>query len=139
MIVCDSSGILAAIDRTQSRHHEAKAAMEMDPGPFLISPFVVAELDYMVTKRIGPQAATAFLREVANGSYRLEAFAPGDVAAALDLIEKYSDHAIGLADASNVIVAARHRTTRILTLDERHFRVLRAASGDPFELLPRRV
>jgi predicted nucleic acid-binding protein len=138
VIVCDSSGILAAIDRTQSRHHEAKSAIESIPGPYLVSPFVVAELDYMITRRIGPHAAKAFLRDVANGSYRLEAFGPDDVAAALNLIEKYADHAIGLADASNVVVAARYGITRILTLDERHFRVLRSTSGEPFELVPLR-
>jgi predicted nucleic acid-binding protein len=138
VIVCDSSGILAAIDRTQSRHHEAKSAIESIPGPYLVSPFVVAELDYMITRRIGPHAAKAFLRDVANGSYRLEAFGPDDVAAALNVIEKYADHAIGLADASNVVVAARYGITRILTLDERHFRVLRSTSGEPFELVPLR-
>lgn len=138
MIVCDSSGILAAIDRTQSRHREARSAMESTPGPFLVSPFVVAELDYMITRRIGTHAAKAFLREVSNGAYRLETFGPSDVAAALEVIERYTDQAIGLADASSVIIAWRHGTKRILTLDERHFRVLRSPSGEPFELLPRK-
>jgi hypothetical protein len=35
----------------------------------------------------------------------------------------------GIADASNVILADRHRTTTILTLDQRHFRRLRPLWG----------
>jgi predicted nucleic acid-binding protein len=44
---------------------------------------------------------------------------------------------IGVADASNVVLADRHRTTRVLTLDQRHFRQLRPLWGaDHFVLLP---
>jgi predicted nucleic acid-binding protein len=39
------------------------------------------------------------------------------------------------ADASIAVLAARHRASDVLTLDERHFRVLRAGEA-PFRLLP---
>lgn len=43
---------------------------------------------------------------------------------------------LGLADASNVVMAKRHATRNILTLDERHFRTVTTASGQPSRLLP---
>lgn len=43
---------------------------------------------------------------------------------------------IGLADASLVILAARYGTTRLLTFDEKHFRVIRPLQADAFTLLP---
>lgn len=43
---------------------------------------------------------------------------------------------MGLADASLVVLAHRYGTDRLLTLDERHFRVLRTREGQPFRLLP---
>ena len=44
---------------------------------------------------------------------------------------------VGLADASNVVLAEQYATRDILlTLDERHFRVLRGPGGLPFRLLP---
>jgi predicted nucleic acid-binding protein len=43
---------------------------------------------------------------------------------------------IGLADASVAVIAAAARTTRLLTLDERHFRPMRPLWGDAFTLLP---
>lgn len=46
-----------------------------------------------------------------------------------------ADLGISLADASIVTLAARHATRDVLTLDERHFRVL-TIKGKPFRLLP---
>ena len=43
---------------------------------------------------------------------------------------------LGLADASVAVLAARHRTTRLLTLDERDFRPMRPLYGTDFTLLP---
>jgi hypothetical protein len=35
-----------------------------------------------------------------------------------------------------VVLAAKYDTTRLLTLDERHFRVIRPLRGDAFTILP---
>ena len=52
------------------------------------------------------------------------------------MLASHSDLMIGLADASVVVLAARYGTNRVLTLDERHFRVLRTPGGEYFTLLP---
>ena len=137
MIVLDTSGLLSAIDAGQRFHDEARGALERDAGPFVLSPFVLAELDYLLSAQVGPDAEVGLLREVARGAYRLEPFSPDDVDAATDLVERYRDLGIGLADASVVVLAAAHRTTRLLTLDERHFRSVRPLHGRSFRLLPR--
>jgi predicted nucleic acid-binding protein len=49
---------------------------------------------------------------------------------------RYADLHVSLADASIVVLANRHDTLDVLTLDERHFRVLRGQGGSPFRLLP---
>ena len=41
-----------------------------------------------------------------------------------------------IADASIVVLAERYSTRRILSLDHRHFDVLRPLSGGRFTLLP---
>ena len=44
----------------------------------------------------------------------------------------------GLTDASIVVQAARHKTTKILSLDHKHFGAVRPLTGDAsFTLLPR--
>jgi uncharacterized protein len=55
---------------------------------------------------------------------------------AAGLIGRDHDLDIGLADAWVVILAARYRTTRVLTLDERHLRTIRPLHADAFVLLP---
>jgi uncharacterized protein len=53
------------------------------------------------------------------------------------VVDRYRDQNIGLTDASLVILALRHRTNRLLTLDERHFRVVRPLQRfRSFRLLP---
>ena len=52
------------------------------------------------------------------------------------VIDRYGDLAIGLADASLVVLAMRYGVTDLLTLDERHFRAILGPRGEPFRLLP---
>lgn len=136
MIIADTSGLYAAISRRQPRHSDAREAVESDPGPVILSPFVLAELDYLLGAREGVDASLAMLDAVAAAAFELASFASADVARAKSIIEAYRDLAIGLADASLVVLANRHGTDRVLTFDQRHFRVLRTLSGDPFTVLP---
>jgi predicted nucleic acid-binding protein len=136
VILLDTSGLLSAIDASQRYHAECVAALSKAPPPLLLSPFVLAELDYLVSRHVGSVAQTALLDEVARGAYQLEPFDAGDVAAAKDVLARYPKLQIGLADASLVVLAERHRARDILTLDERHFRALRARRQTGFRLLP---
>jgi predicted nucleic acid-binding protein len=48
----------------------------------------------------------------------------------------HADLDLGLADASVIAAAERKGVRRILTVDLRDFRVVRALDGKPFSLLP---
>jgi predicted nucleic acid-binding protein len=135
VILLDSSGLLAALDSAQRSHAAAAASLTSAAAPRLLSPFVLAELDYLVAERAGQSARASLLAEVERGAYRLAPFGDADVREALAVIRRYADLRISLADASIVVLANRHGTRDVLTLDERHFRVLNAA-GKPFRLLP---
>jgi hypothetical protein len=102
----------------------------------VLSPFVLAEVDYLLATRGGIARELALLAEVGRGAYELAAFEGGDVSAAAEVVERYRDLEVGLADASTVVLAGRYATNRVLTLDERHFRALRTPGGDPFVVLP---
>jgi predicted nucleic acid-binding protein len=96
----------------------------------------LAELDYLLATRVGGDARLALLEEVVRGTYRLAQFSVLDVSEASRIIEQYADLRTSLADASNVVLANHHDTLDVLTLDERHFRVLRGPGWRPFRLLP---
>lgn len=135
MILLDTSGLLAALDASQRSHRGAAASLAAARPPRLLSPFVLAELDYLIASLVGAAASASLLEEVERGSYLLESMTGADVARAHAIIERYADLGIGLADASIVVLAERHQVRDVLTLDERHFRVL-SADGKPFRLLP---
>ncbi len=53
-----------------------------------------------------------------------------------DIDARRADLKLGLADCSIVVLAHRYRTTRIVSFDERHFRVVRPLQGRAFTMLP---
>lgn len=136
MIICDTSGLIAAYSAKDARHREVAQVLSGDPDALILSPFVLAELDYLVTARAGVSTELKVLGDVAAGVYRLAEFDRFDVARAAAVAERYRDMRIGLADASLVVLAARYRTTRLLTLDERHFRAIKPLNADVFTILP---
>jgi uncharacterized protein len=136
VIILDTSGLLAVVDGSEVRHAPAAAALRASGTPRLLSPFVLAELDYLLASRVSSIAERALLAEVAGSAYQLEPFDAADVAAALMVLERYPDLDLGLADASLVVLAERYQVLDILTLDERHFRAVRGPHGQPFRILP---
>jgi predicted nucleic acid-binding protein len=73
---------------------------------------------------------------VSQGAYQLVPFTLEDLAVALDTLRAYPDLAIGIADASIVALSHRFRCNAVLTLDQRHFRILRTRDGGSFRILP---
>ena len=135
MILLDTSGVLAAIDPRQAQHATAARAL-LRQQRRLLSPFVLAELDYLIANHGGQDAELTMLGDVARGSYELEPFGADDVAAAAEIVRRYADLRLGLADASIVVLARRHHCHDVLTLDQRHFRVVLGPEERPFRLLP---
>jgi predicted nucleic acid-binding protein len=136
VIVLDTSGLLAAYGQDLTGHAPVTEILRADPGPLILSPFVLAELDYLVTTRAGVAAELTVLRDVAAGVYRLADFSSPDVTDAAGVTERYAGLKLGLADASVVVLAARFGTSRVLTFDHRHFRALTPLQGGSFTLLP---
>ena len=136
LIILDTSGVYAFKDESADEHLAVRRAVDTDPGPFILSPFVLAELDYLVSRRLGQRVERELLEDVANGAYELAEISADDIVTAMALIDRYADLRLGLTDASVAVLAARHRTTRLLTLDERDFRPMRPLYGTAFTLLP---
>lgn len=128
--------MIALADRDHDLHGLVADVVLGDRGPFCLSPFVLQEIDYLVSERLGPTRSLSLLDEVSAGAYQLEPFGAGDVAMAAGIMRRYADMALGLADASIVVLAARYGTDRLLTLDERHFRAVRPIGGAAFTILP---
>lgn len=135
-MIVDTSALLAFFDRDEPDHHAVSDVVAELAEPLVVSPYVVAELDYLVATRLGVAAELAVLDELAGGAWDLASIDADDLAEARTVVDRYADQRVGLADASNVVLAARYRTRTIVTLDRRHFDVLRPLDGGRFRVLP---
>ena len=135
-MIVDTSALLAFFNTDEPDHQAVSAVFGEATEPLAVSPYVIAELDYLVASRLGVAAELAVLRELTGGAWDLPAIDVEEIVKARTVIERYADQTIGVADASNVILAERYRTRTIVTLDHRHFDVLRPLNGGRFRILP---
>jgi uncharacterized protein len=135
-VIVDTSALLAFFDASEP-DHDAVSAVLATADVLVVSPYVLAELDYLVSTRHGVDDELAVLDELAGGAWDLAAFDEGGLRRARRIIASYRDQEIGVADASIVVLAERYRTRMIASLDHRHFDVLRSLAGGYFEVLPR--
>ena len=135
-MIVDTSALLASFDTDEPDHDAVSRVIDAATEPLVVPPYVVAALDYLVGSRLGVAAEMAVLTLLAGGAWDLAALGAEDLAEATSVIERYADQSIGVADASNVVLAARYQTRVIVTLDRRHFDVVRPLTGGRFTILP---
>lgn len=135
-MIVDTSALLAYFDANEPRHADVARVIDSADGPLVVSPYVIAELDYLVLTRHGTDAEVAVLEELASGAWELAEMTSARIRAATEIVHRYADQPIGLTDAANIVLASAYRTRQIATLDRRHFEVLRFDDHTAVEILP---
>lgn len=135
VLIADTSGLYSLFDADAPEHgacHKAVATASR----LVVTPLVLAGLDYLLSTRVGPEAAQTALAHVrdrvAVRRYAVPEIEP-HLSTALVTMHRYPQ--IGLTDTMNVVMAAQYHTDAILTLDRRHFRMLRPTASWPEALL----
>jgi uncharacterized protein len=135
--IADTSALIAFFNKAD-KHHSSTRDGIAQVGHLVVSPCVLAELDYLVSTRQGPPPAGAIVRYVAGrvAAGRWEVPGVGQLLLAAHAV--LSDYpGVGLADAMNVVLAREFRTDVIATFDHRNFRVIRPLTPhSSFRLLP---
>lgn len=134
LIVVDSGPLLASVDAGDPDHAACVAALEQPGQTLLIPALCIAEVAYLLARRYGADLESRFVRSLAD--FGVIAPEPEDWPRIAELVEQYSDLGLGTTDASVVVLAERNEVTRIVTLDHRHFGVVRNTRGEAFTLLP---
>jgi uncharacterized protein len=135
-LVVDASCLLCYVDADEPRHHDVTALLRAERETLVTTELAVAEADYLILGRLGIDAELAFLADLAEGTFVVECLDRRELVEARQVVARYRDLRLGLADASLVVLAARYSTTRILTLDERAFRAVTPLQGGAFTVLP---
>ena len=136
-LIVDAAPLVALGDSRDRLHAAVAEVLHAERGDLVVPAPVSAEVDYLIRRRANAAAARQFLRDVAAGRFRVEGLTAAEHGQVARLDEQYADLDLGLADLSVLILAHRFRTTRLLTFDERDFRVVRPLAGGSFTLLPR--
>jgi len=140
VVVADTSGLLAALDKTHPAGDAARAVLRA-AGTLVISPFLLGELDHVGRRVLGSAAAFAAIEDVRRWAREGRAVLPEVTAPILDAAQavrvQYLHLRLDLADAVNVAFAARFRTNAVLTLDHHDYRAIRPLTDHlAFRLLP---
>ena len=135
-LIADTGGLYALFDADDNHDLAVRGVIDHETGPIIVPAGILSEIDYLLREFLGVDAELAFLENVLSGAFAIEDLTLGDFERIRDLIAQYRDLDLGLADASVVAAAERLETQRILTVDERDFRVVIPLSGEPFVLLP---
>lgn len=140
--IADTNALYRALVPSTTGHKEHRRLVG-HVGHLVVSPFVLAELDYLICTKISSHAAGAALDFIAKNA-DLQRFTVPDVAphlrTALSIAEAYEDarggNGVGLTDATNVALAAAYRTDALFTSDQ-DYRIMRPLTRhDAFRLLP---
>jgi hypothetical protein len=133
-VLVDAGPLVALIDRGDEHHQRCVDALRGIRDPLMTVWPAVTEAMYL----LGPSwTAQAGLWEmVESEAVALLQLDGDDVPRMAELMRKYKDLPMDLADAALVRVAERERIRHIFTLDQRDFRVYRPAGLGRLSLLP---
>lgn len=135
-IIADTSFIIAHMNHRDSHHRVCLALYQNYRASILVPQSVLAEVGYFLRQAGGNRFLASFLRRLTEMKYDIIPLADADLSRTADLLDQYHDSRLDFVDASIVAVAERLSITRILTLDQRDFRLVRPRHAEYLELMP---
>jgi uncharacterized protein len=137
MIIADTGFWIALANARDAYHKRARAALGRHAGPFITTWAVMTETCHLLVNRLSEDAAIAFIRSGAQGAFQIFRLEPFHLPRVEELMTKYRDLPMDLADASLVILAEELGSGRILSTDRRDFGAYRWKNRKPFQNLLR--
>lgn len=134
LAIVDSGPLVAAANSADPAYRACLAALK-SPGLRLVIPALcVAEATYLIHSYRGSATEARFLRGLEG--FDVQAPLAQDWRRIGELVEQYADLPLGGTDASVIALAERLRTEIVITLDRRHFGVVRPRHCERLRLLP---
>jgi predicted nucleic acid-binding protein len=134
--IVDTSFLVSLINPRESSHEACLAVARTTRERLVIPQVVLPEATYLVDKYLGRTTMRAMVRQLLQATWNLEPLLEGDMERIAAVLDQYRDQNIDFADAAMVAIAERLKAQRILTLDRRHFSMLRPRHCAAFEILP---
>lgn len=131
-VLLDTGVIVALLDRSEKFHQACAEAVCGLEAPLITCEAVIAESCYLLRNLSG--APEAVIENVAAGIFQVSFQLSREAAGVRQVLRKYRDRKIDLADACLIRLADEFGTADILTLNK-DFEVYRWGRNKPFRVL----
>jgi predicted nucleic acid-binding protein len=121
LTLIDAGPLVALVDAGEPDHERCRETLDVLPLPLTTSWPAFTEAIYLLGRAAGWPAQEALWKLVDRGILKLADLTPELTARAADLMRRYQDHPMDLADATLVALAEYRGDKLILSLDA-HFR-----------------
>jgi len=134
MILLDAGPLVALLHEDDNHHQECKETFRSLAEPLVSVWPVLCEAMYLLG--FSWRAQDALWEFLERGGVTLLTLDSRDLARMRELMKKYNDLPMDLADSALVRVAEREKIHRIFTLDRRDFLLYRLEGAANFQILP---
>lgn len=134
MILVDAGPLVALVDASDGHHARCVGALREVAEPLGTVWPAVTEALYLLLDV--PEGQLAVLEMLRRGAVRLLPLGHEDAARLQELMAKYRDRPMDLADAAIVWVAERDGLDRVFTVDRRDYEVYRIGRRKRFRIIP---
>jgi predicted nucleic acid-binding protein len=134
VVLIDAGPLVALIDRSDDWHLRCRRTFEGLDAPLLTVWPALAEASHLLKQVERGQAN--LLRLFERGTIGLPVLDIDDLPRINELMQKYHDLPMDLADAALVRVAEREQINRVFTIDRKDFEIYRPARISRFRILP---
>lgn len=135
MTLTDAGPLVALIDADEDDHELCRAALGQIELPLLTTWPAFTEAMYLLSRGGGWRGREALWSLVLTDRLLIADLSRSAVERSAELMTRYADLPMDLADATLVALAEERGTRRVFTLDS-DFRVYRLHGRRPFELVP---
>ncbi len=136
MTLTDASALIAIINVKDQAHRKCLNSLPKMSAPLLTTWPAFTEAMYLLYNYGGHPAQNALWSYVTDGVLTFHTLGYEEQARMQELMNKYRDRPLDLADASLVVTAETLGISRIFTLDSRDFHIYRLHNTEQFEVFP---
>ena len=136
MTAVADTGFVLAVTVATDEAHAACVSVYQQQRHIYLPQTTLAEIAYMLTRVGGNRLVARFLLSLERTKYRIVALGADDIRRTAEILERYADSRVDFVDATIAAVAERLDIVRVLTVDQRDFRILRPRHCEHFEILP---
>lgn len=134
VVLVDAGPLVALYDVSDPHHAACRKALRLIDDP--LATVWPAATEAMHLLRFSSRAQRALWEILENGVLTLLPLDRSDAPRMRELMSKYADLPMDLADAALVRVAERDRIRRIFTVDRRDFEIYRPLRLGRFKIMP---